>query len=632
VTQRQVDLLIGGADAIPPAPATQTITFTGIPSAEAFGTMKTIVTIYMVGIASAEAFGNLNAQTGQQIVIPGIPSAEAFGTLQINETIHFNGIASAEAFGTLRVNETIYPNAIPSAEAFGSLRVNETIRFTGIPSAEAFGTLQLNETIYFTGIPSAGAFGTLRVNETIYPNAIPSAEAFGALQLNEKIYFTGIPSAEAFGTLAVIGGRAVVPSGIPSAEAFGTLRVNETIYPNAIASAEAFGNLHVTPLIKPTGIPSAEAFGHPQLNVTIHFTGIPSAETFGTLSVRKVITIPGIPSAEQFGTLTVLQPTVIHFTGIPSEEAFGTLVVQNFATLVNHGAFSGPIDGGTEVLLTGDVIDTSGCSDNFDAGIINLGFWTIIDSGSGFSSPVPEDSTIRFDSGTTPGSVSGLRTIGTMGTTDVQATFLPQLATLTGGAFETIASLALVVTPGVTEFQLSIEMNQTGVQLRMRALINGTTTVNQTAPIRTPGPGVPSTLVPRIVRFGSRVIGILNGTKFCDFPWVMTLANAEVSVRNDPVIASQVTTKISVYQRSPQIVFGTEPAIDFVLFSPTAGTAVVRTPAVPKPQVVSIGATGCSHPESVPMGFTYVIGDRFILEQDATRTLTVLNDPALKES
>lgn len=81
----------------------------------------------------------------QTISVTGIPSAEAFGTPNIDQGVKLQpgGIASAEAFGTPMLSPGpigISPGGIASAEAFGTPMLSKTIEPVGIASEEAFGT------------------------------------------------------------------------------------------------------------------------------------------------------------------------------------------------------------------------------------------------------------------------------------------------------------------------------------------------------------------------------------------------------------------------------------------------------------------------------------------------------------
>lgn len=101
-----------------------------------------------------------------------------------DQTVTATGIASAEAFGTPSVKLNVSPTSIASAEAFGTPSVKLNVTTTGIPSAEAFGTPSLKLNVTTTGIASSEAFGTPTVQnaagvQTITVVGISSAEAFG---------------------------------------------------------------------------------------------------------------------------------------------------------------------------------------------------------------------------------------------------------------------------------------------------------------------------------------------------------------------------------------------------------------------------------------------------------------------
>lgn len=327
----------------PPHPPTQTISPSGIATAEAFGTAKVNGRVALEGIATAEAFGT--PVVAGPVIASGIATAEAFGTPRVNPSIAPSGIATAEAFGTPVVtateNITIVPTGIATAEAFGTLQLNQQIVGTGIATAEAFGTLSVNQKVVPTGIATAEAFGspvvvgplsgaggiaaaeafgTARLDLKIHGTGIPTAEAFGTAQINRTLPVTGIPTEEAFGTARISAG--IGPVGIATAEAFGTPVVAGPIVASGIATAEAFGTARVDQQVVPTGIATAEAFGTLSVNRKITPSGIATAEAFGTLSVNRKITPTGIPTAEQVPTPGMVQ--YIHASGIATAEAFGT--------------------------------------------------------------------------------------------------------------------------------------------------------------------------------------------------------------------------------------------------------------------------------------------------------------------
>lgn len=127
-------------------------------------------TITLTGIASAEAFGTAAIQFAQTVSPSGIASAEAFGTSQLNLTIALTGIASSEAIGSPVIGaSTIAPEGIASSEAMGSptVIIQQFVSPTGIAAAEAFGDASLQvgypQTVTLTGIASEGSAGTPEV-------------------------------------------------------------------------------------------------------------------------------------------------------------------------------------------------------------------------------------------------------------------------------------------------------------------------------------------------------------------------------------------------------------------------------------------------------------------------------------
>lgn len=123
------------------------------------------------------------AGASQTVTLTGLASAEAFGTAQLNRTMTLTGIASAEAFGTMQVflATAVDPDSIASAEAFGTAQLNLTAPVTGIASAEAFGTARVIhgtlQDVTLTGIASQEAFGDLVVsNRSMYVLRTPSIQ------------------------------------------------------------------------------------------------------------------------------------------------------------------------------------------------------------------------------------------------------------------------------------------------------------------------------------------------------------------------------------------------------------------------------------------------------------------------
>lgn len=255
--------------------STQTVSPSGIASAQAFGTAtvgRGAVSASPTGIASAEAFGTATVHNVQTVSPSGIASAAAFGTATVGRgpvTVSPTGIGSAFTSGTAAISRNVKPTGVASTEAFGTAAISRNVKPTGIASGEAFGTLKVSRNVKGTGIASAEAFGTLTIAnasgpQSVSPTGIASAGAFGTAKVNLSVAPTGIASAQAFGSDTVTSRKTLSGTGIASAQAFGTATVGRgpvTASPTGIASAGAFGTAtvsfgNVSQSVSPTGIPA----------------------------------------------------------------------------------------------------------------------------------------------------------------------------------------------------------------------------------------------------------------------------------------------------------------------------------------------------------------------------------------
>lgn len=131
---------------IKPNPAAQSVTATGIATAEAWGSATVSLvgtaTISPTGIPSDEAWGSHTVALAQTITLTGVASGEAWGSSQLNQSVNLTGISSAEAWGSTQLNMSVQTIGIASAEAWGSsaVSVNQSLTLTGIASGEAWGS------------------------------------------------------------------------------------------------------------------------------------------------------------------------------------------------------------------------------------------------------------------------------------------------------------------------------------------------------------------------------------------------------------------------------------------------------------------------------------------------------------
>lgn len=349
-------------------PKAQTVSPTGIATAQAFGTAVVTIgasaqTVTPTGIASGEAFGAASVTPGGVTVSPGaIDSAEALGVPSVNasNTIAPSAIDSEQALGTPAMvvgGVVVSPSSIASSEAVGSPTVSGAAVFVtaiAIESGEAFGSPVVTSlaTVSPASIGSAEAFGAASVTPgavSVSPGAVASAETVPAPTLT---------------SLATVS-----PAAIGSDEAVGspTLVATATISPVAIASAEAAGTPTINPgavSVAPAGIGSAEAVGTPTLTATAQVApaAIASAETLGIPSVTTLATVSpaGIASAEAFGTATVIANLSVYPAAIGTAEAVGTPAVNPGGVTVSPAGIGSEGALGTPALSTANTITPPG--------------------------------------------------------------------------------------------------------------------------------------------------------------------------------------------------------------------------------------------------------------------------------
>lgn len=248
-------------------------------------------TVTATGIASAEAVGSPFLVPGgvELVVAPGIESAEVVGQPRIDHVIKVEGIASDEAIGSpvVTIGDVIAPPGIPSAQAFG------TPTLTAGPVTVTAG-----------GIATAQAVGTPSVVMVIAPATIPSGQAIGSPVLTTGPVTTtvgGIPTAEAVGAATVVVGQITVTvGGIPSAEAIGAARVTMTLYVGGIPTAGAVTAPTITvgaiAIVVP-GIPSREAFGTPAVDITLDPRARILPRRARLVPIYELLVVARVPSA-----------------------------------------------------------------------------------------------------------------------------------------------------------------------------------------------------------------------------------------------------------------------------------------------------------------------------------------------
>lgn len=234
-----------------PGPTLQTLTVSGIPDTDAFGTTTVTVvgtsqTVTATGIADTDAFGT--ASVNLRLSPAGIADTDAFGTSQVNLVLSLTGIDDTDEFGTSQVNLLLSPAGISDTDAFGTATVtvggaSQTVTVPSIVDSDDFGAAQINLNIVLSGIDDADDFGTSSINLSIGSTSITSTNAFGSHSVNLSILLDGIASGNLFGLPSVLSNTIITLEGIASTNTFGAHSVStrQLVALSGIASTNAFG-------------------------------------------------------------------------------------------------------------------------------------------------------------------------------------------------------------------------------------------------------------------------------------------------------------------------------------------------------------------------------------------------------
>lgn len=241
------------------------------------------------------------------------------------QTRSISGVPSAQAFGTIKAALQFGPGYVPSAQAFGAITIRTAVSRSigGVSSAQAFGLFTLKSVLVRSigGVPSAQAFGTITPKTTVAKptGGVPSAQAFGTITVKtvRTVAIGGVPSAQQFGTVTVLATYRVPLLGVGSAQAFGAI-VTRSGFTKAIPgvpSAQAFGVIKAAYLVSIPGVPSAQQFSTPSAAQRFVVPGVPSAQAFGLIDAY-IVYIEDLPCVDEdlgpLDCLTDVNPTILN--------------------------------------------------------------------------------------------------------------------------------------------------------------------------------------------------------------------------------------------------------------------------------------------------------------------------------
>lgn len=283
----------------------------------------------------------------------------------------------------------------------------------------------------------------------------------------------------------------------------------------------------------------------------------------------------------------------------------------------------GPLEGGTQVrIVSAAILDMSACTPDWTDGVLDAGFWTLINTGTGSVAEVPLLGELRLDTGTTAGSVAGVRTSATEDDIDIEVSGVAIENTAPAGATSCVFELALIESAD-TSFRLIAEQSRGVSSVRAIVTVNGGVTFNQIISERTSG----ATL--RLQRFGSRVFAFVAGQVRMDATWQPGTAQIELRAASDATFGGRIVSRIRNWTRRPVILFGSEPLRDIIVRR--ASLIEGSTPPQILPDVVDVVINGCQGAQGTEIdGFEYLLSPGIVVFNQSGATVTTVRDLILR--
>jgi len=180
---------------IPP----QTISPSGITSAEALGALKANFITKPSAIATAEAIGSHNLVFTQNVLPDGVVSAEAMGTSKILFYLLPGGIATGEALGSHKIIVSISPNGIITAEVVPTPEVARyriqglvTLSGLGVPDVTVKAIDSVTGAIFSTTTDGSGNYMIVfQINNLQH---VVVEYEFGGIKYNAKSLWDVVPA------------------------------------------------------------------------------------------------------------------------------------------------------------------------------------------------------------------------------------------------------------------------------------------------------------------------------------------------------------------------------------------------------------------------------------------------------
>lgn len=310
---------------------------------------------------------------------------------------------------------------------------------------------------------------------------------------------------------------------------------------------------------------------------------------------------------------------------------FGTAV--EYGTGYVYGPFSyfivpdsGPVTGGTEVVISGQSFLDTSRDDGFDDGVVNPALWTVTLVGAA-SSAVENGGRLHLQASPVAGSSAKIDSIGTLLDTDAEVGFsvVTPVASLPAPAPVELAAFRLVIDP-FNYAQVARKTGGTfGDRYEVVVVVAGATIESAYLPTSDLAASL------RIIRHGGTVYLYAGTTELLrrsGFP--MAPATLRIAVDN-LTAAYAVQTDFDDFAVHTMVTFGTEPMLDAQV--PTADRILGTTPPGARVEEVDLSFAVAAGPLPLfPDAFEYLDPAQFTVMAPLSGELVVSfsNDPVLR--
>lgn len=159
----------------------------GVPSSEAFGSIRLSLNVHAVSIGLSGAVGIPNL--GGLLLPLTIISGESFGFVNVRSRVTVGGIATAVTVNSPTILRSLSPSSLDPSSTFGPVKLDQKANALGVSSGEAFGVpVVAKNSIFPDGVESAVSVGSPNLVKNAIAISSIAAGSLGTPQINQRVF------------------------------------------------------------------------------------------------------------------------------------------------------------------------------------------------------------------------------------------------------------------------------------------------------------------------------------------------------------------------------------------------------------------------------------------------------------